>query len=116
MGELVVGLLVNFVLEALFEVVLAYGFRGLTWLVTRRWRRLLLGATLALGGGLLWPVILNQDAQPLVVTAFVALQALAALVLHIRQIPRWQAHMPTIFEVVVIGAAIVAGRWIAWLW
>lgn len=109
--EIIIELLLQVVGEVLFEGV----FEGLGWLLRRRWRRLVSGVLLGFGGGLVWSAIVGHAEAPVVGTILIVAQApqsrcsLAVRCSAVNSDEMCWSTWP------LIGAAVVAGRWMGWL-
>ena len=109
--EIIIELLLQVVGEVLFEGV----FEGLGWLLRRRWRRLVSGVLLGFGGGLVWSAVVGHAGAPVVATILIVAQAAAIPVLAGRQMLGRQLQRDVLVDLALIGAAVVAGRWMGWL-
>ncbi len=104
----------EFVIEIVFELLLEGLFEGAGWVLGKRWGRLVLGVGLGAVGGLAWSLFVT-DAAPLLGTFVVAGQAAAVPLLAGRDVLGRTLQRTVLLDLVLIGAAVVAGRWVGWV-
>jgi hypothetical protein len=109
--EIIIELLLQVVAEVLFEGV----FEALGWLLRRRWGRLVSGVLLGFGGGLVWSAVVGHAGAPVVGSIVIVAQAAAIPVLAGRPLLGRQLRRDVLVDLALIGAAVVAGRWMGWL-
>lgn len=109
--EIIIELLLQVVGEVLFEGV----FEGLGWLLRRRWGRVVSGVLLGFGGGLVWSAVLGHAGAPVVGTVLVVAQAAAIPAIAGRSMLGRRLRRDVLVDLALIGAAVVAGRWMGWL-
>ena len=108
--ELIVELVIQVVGEILFEGAL----EGLGWTLRRRWGRVTLAVIAGFTGGVVWSTAAGHDGPPLLATALVGIQGAAIPLLTGRRIAGRTVGRGIQTDLVLIGAAVVLGRWVGW--
>ena len=108
--EILVELLLEFVLEAVVELI----GEGAGWMLERRWGRVLLGAPIVVGLGLIWGLFVGDHVAPVVATGIVLAQTAAIPLLMGRRVFRRTLRRDMLVDLAVLGLLFVAGRWGGW--
>ncbi|HEX8804504.1 MAG TPA: hypothetical protein VF743_09930 [Acidimicrobiales bacterium] len=106
--------LVTLVVDVLGQVLVEAGLGAVGWLLAHRWGRVALGVLVGGGAGMIWSLTV-AEAAPLLATAIVAVQVAAVPWLAGRRLGRRRIDRSAVVDAVLIGAAVVVGRWLGWL-